>query len=75
MVNHWKQRRFETVQKLQGSQARVPGARAFNQFETVQKLQGSQAHAAITNRANCLRLYRNYKVLKRRLHLLPHRRV
>ena len=34
---------FETVQKLQGSQAVYPSAAALDAFETVQKLQGSQA--------------------------------
>ena len=55
---------FETVQKLQGSQASLrQRARQF-WFETVQKLQGSQAMRWQKSLAVCLRLYRNYKVLK-----------
>ncbi len=34
---------FETVQKLQGSQAEKMNANIITKFETVQKLQGSQA--------------------------------
>ena len=34
---------FETVQKLQGSQADLQGGGQVAGFETVQKLQGSQA--------------------------------
>ena len=55
---------FETVQKLQGSQAQTRQAHQQPLFETVQKLQGSQAKAVLKNSRKCLRLYRNYKVLK-----------
>ena len=36
---------FETVQKLQGSQAEQMNANIITKFETVQKLQGSQANS------------------------------
>ena len=55
---------FETVQKLQGSQAQKRRDLVAGAFETVQKLQGSQAWRSQRAFHHSLRLYRNYKVLK-----------
>ena len=55
---------FETVQKLQGSQAPDTSPTHAPKFETVQKLQGSQAAVYVNGYNASLRPYRNYKVLK-----------
>ena len=55
---------FETIQKLQGSQAQRQNLLPEGKFETIQKLQGSQAGSSTLARPWCLRPYRNYKVLK-----------
>ena len=55
---------FETVLKLQGSQAAQNNPQAIMEFETVLKLQGSQACMKWGYDYFCLRRYWNYKVLK-----------
>ena len=55
---------FETIQKLQGSQAKSLQRGRDQQFETIQKLQGSQAKGEGDAQQHSLRPYRNYKVLK-----------
>ena len=57
-------KKFETVQKLQGSQAIQLNVLLNALFETVQKLQGSQAMQVFGHGSYGLRPYRNYKVLK-----------
>ena len=55
---------FETIQKLQGSQAKLKYQPEALKFETIQKLQGSQAKGRMQYAISSLRPYRNYKVLK-----------